>query len=217
MWFYLLKKEVHFIKKNYHYTLSYIILSYLLLLISIIIIGNNNEIIRYIGIFIINNNFIVLSIFISSEIININQYRSILRLFVNSNIDINRFLYIKCIINWIFIFLPIIISIILHYFLIDVYNNNILYSFIIYVIYTLILIFINIINKIIITNIKNKIIVFIINQIINLPIIILCANILHLANNELINQFHIIGFILLLILLLLIGPFITAILYHINE
>lgn len=218
MWFYLFKKEIQFLKNNSQEILSYVILLFLFLFISVLIIGNNVDILNYISIFFLNNHFFIISILISSNIFKRNGDYKTLRLYLNSNIKLEHYFVIKLILYWLFFFFPIITIIYINIIIMNINNNyDILLIIIIYLIYGLITIFINTVSYLVSFSIKNNLISLLFNQILNIPLIILCTNIITLSKNEFNYGIYLTGLLIILILTIFLSPFIISIVYHIKE
>lgn len=218
MFLFLLKNETKQIFNKYYNYLIYCLIYLLFVFITIFIIGTHIKIVDYIGIYFINLIFFFISMFSSSLIFEQYKYNGILKLFLNSVIKYELFIFLKCFIYWVLILLPICLLTFINIKLFNINNINSLFIVFIYSIYTLITIFLNSISYIISIYFNNNIISVLFNQLINIPIILLCVNIISFFHNNMEYIYYLFGLLCILILVLLINPFIISVIfYHIKE
>jgi ABC-type transport system involved in cytochrome c biogenesis permease component len=218
MFLFLFKNEIKKIGNRYNYYFIYWLISFLFIFITILLIGINTKIINYIGIHFINLIFFIISIFSSSLIFEQYKYNGILKLFLNTVIKYELFIFLKCFIYWIFVLLPICFLTLINIKLLGIENIDSLFVVFIYSIYTCITIFINSICYIISIYFNSNIISIVFNQLINIPIILLCTNIISFHHHNIEYTNYLYGLLYILILILLINPFLISIIfYHIKE
>jgi len=207
--FYLLNKEIKYI--IYHYRYFYLFYLFYLILICLFIFNFDPNSKLILNISVININFILTTVLSSSYFFILYKKNGILELYLLSHIQFQFFIFLKSILYWFFIMIPLCLFISISLLFFNINNHDFYILLFSYIVFTLIIVFTNVLLSIITINIQyENIFIFIFNIIINIPMILYLNS---LINNNIFDMINIVSLFIYLLFIIYTYPFICLIFY----